>query len=376
MTAKEQTDGSVFEQSVFERSPSPQSYTSRPVVFVVPGDLHLTDAEQENYRTALRVVDEINHLIRPDFVQFIGDNAQEARPAQFALFNSLRGSLAMPHDVLVGDHDVHDDPDAGEFQRNAGATYGVRRFPGVRFVRLNTQQAKPLGLSSEQIAWFRDQTDEARAAGDQVVVFQHNYPYQIWEDFDGPGIAEWRGIVQTRRLTAIVCGHTHYFQEANDGRNIAVAVRSIGDPEGGQPGYLVGYLHGEDLAFAYRTAEETGPFVLVTHPREALLAAGPQHVVCGEDRVRVWIRSESPVVSAWQRIDCGEWQPLTPSSDDHWESPLSISGLSKGRHSVEIEVQGERGQLARRQQEFLVDETGRYTPVPAVRPVVTETQFC
>ena len=57
--------------------------------------------------------------------------------------------------------------------------------------------------------------------------------------------------MQTRRIAAIVTGHTHYDQIANDGRNVAIALRSIGDPEGGAPGYAVVYLHGTDLAVAY-----------------------------------------------------------------------------------------------------------------------------
>ena len=126
------------------------------------------------------------------------------------------------------------------------------------------------------------------------MVFQHNYPYQIWEDFAGPGIDDWRAIVQTRRIAAIVCGHTHYWQVANDGRNVVVATRSIGDPEGGPPGYTLGYFHGDDLAVAYRSVEDDGPVVLVTHPRDVLLATGSRHVIAGHDhlRVRTWSSAE------------------------------------------------------------------------------------
>lgn len=346
------------------------------ITFVVPGDLHLTDAGQENYRVAQWAMGEINGLIHPDFAVFIGDNTQDAAPAQFALFNALRARLTVPHDVLVGDHDVHDDPQATGFRHHIGETYGVRKFPGARFLRLNTQQARPLGLSADQVAWLGDQVDAARAAGEQVVVFQHNYPFQIWEDFGGLGMDDWRGIVQTRRIAALVCGHTHYFQEANDGRNVAVAVRSIGDPEGGQPGYLVGYLHGDDLAFAYRTVEDDGPFILVTHPRDALLATGPQHVICGEDQVRVWTRTTSSIASARWRVDAGDWHLLERAGADQWAGRLSVAGLFKGKHDLEVEVRDEDGRLGHRQQEFMVDVTGRYNPVPAVRPVVTQTQFC
>jgi hypothetical protein len=47
--------------------------TDPPVVVVVPGDLHLTEPGRENARVARWAVGEINQLIRPAFVQFIGD---------------------------------------------------------------------------------------------------------------------------------------------------------------------------------------------------------------------------------------------------------------------------------------------------------------
>lgn len=49
-----------------------------PVVFVWPGDLHLETADRENYHAAAWIIDEVNSLTRPDFVQFAGDNVQHA----------------------------------------------------------------------------------------------------------------------------------------------------------------------------------------------------------------------------------------------------------------------------------------------------------
>ncbi len=63
---------------------------------VVPGDLHLTRAGLKNHRVAGWVVDQVNDLVRPDFVQFIGDNVQDALPEQFDLFAGLTGRLAVP----------------------------------------------------------------------------------------------------------------------------------------------------------------------------------------------------------------------------------------------------------------------------------------
>jgi len=52
---------------------------TKPVVFVWPGDLHLESADRPNYPIALWMAGEVNELIRPDFLQFAGDNVQHAK---------------------------------------------------------------------------------------------------------------------------------------------------------------------------------------------------------------------------------------------------------------------------------------------------------
>ncbi len=349
-----------------------------PIIVAVPGDLHLTEPGIDSHRDAHRAVDEINRLIRPDFVQFIGDNVQDATEAQFALFDELRGRLLAPHFALVGDHDVKGDPQATRFRSRLGATYGSTSMRGFRFLRLDTQQARPLGIGREQSDWFRAEVDAAIAAGERVVIFQHNYPYQIWEDYSGPGIDAWREVVQTRRIQAIVCGHTHYWQLANDGRNITIATRSIGDPEGGPPGYMLAYLQGEDLAVTYRPVGESGPIPLVTHPREAILATGPAHIVSGPDQVRVRTWSEAVIATARCRVDDGPWTTLEVAETigSCWSAPLHGDRLSKGEHTLEVEVRDIEDNRGLRSIRFLVDPTGRYTAIPRVDPTVEATVFC
>ena len=60
----------------------------------------------DNHRTALWMVDEVNDLIRPDFVQFIGDNVQDASDEQFRLFGDLTSRLSVPWFALVGSFTV------------------------------------------------------------------------------------------------------------------------------------------------------------------------------------------------------------------------------------------------------------------------------
>ena len=350
--------------------------TNESIVFVVPGDLHLTEPGLDNHLTALWVMDEVNRLIRPDFVQFIGDNAQNAREEEFRLLLDLRARLTVPSHVLAGDHDVHNDPQGVQFRRFVGQTYGSSSLRDVRFLRLNTVESRPLGLSEEQVRWFRGEVDAAVSQGERIVIFQHHYPYQIWENFAGPGLDAWREIVQTRRIEAIFTGHTHYLQIANDGRNVAVATRSIGDPEGGPPGYNLAYLQGDDLAVAYRAVEDAGPVVLITHPREKLLATGPRHIVRGADEVRVRTWSVSRLKTTQGRVDDGDWFDLRQIEADFWGHPLAGDKLTKGEHALEVQVEDAEGRRGGRRIEFVVDPTGRYTAVPSVRPVVTATAFC
>jgi Icc protein len=347
-----------------------------PVVVVVPGDLHLTEPGLDNHRTALWMVDEVNQLVRPDFVQFIGDNTQHARESEFRLFREIHESLKVPFAVLVGDHDIHEDLHAEKFGMFVGEPYGASSLRGFRFLRLNTLEAQPLGLSEKQIDWFRAQVEDALNGGERVVVFQHHYPFKVWEEFDGPGIEAWREIVQKRCITAIFAGHTHYGQVANDGRNVAIATRSIGDPEGGSPGYTLAYFQGEDLAITYRSVDEQGPIVLITHPREKLLATRPRHVIRGPDHLVVRTWSVLALMSVQGRIDREEPFDLLPLAPGAWGYPLAGDELTKGAHALEVEAVDAEGHRGSQRIDFMVDATGRYTAIPMVRPVVTGTAFC
>ncbi len=347
-----------------------------PVVFVWPGDLHLETADRENHRVAEWMVDQVNTLVRPDFVQWAGDNVQHATEAQFELFGKLCSRLSVPNFPLVGDHDAHHDPKASAYKSYCGETYGAMSMNGYRFIRLNTMEFKPLGISEEQIAWFKYQLDIAKARAERVVLFQHHYPFQIMEDFAGPGIDEWRALVMSRPITAIFAGHTHYGQIANDGHNITIATRSIGDPEGGPAGFSVVYLHGDDLAVTYRSIEDKGPIVLVTHPRDALLATDGRHIISGlnECRVRTW--SNSPITSVTMRLASGSPVDMTSSRPNEWSGPLPGDRLPKGETQLTVEATDADGIVGRSQINIIVDRSGRYTAYPRVSPEVTSTRFC
>ncbi|HWB04173.1 MAG TPA: metallophosphoesterase [Verrucomicrobiales bacterium] len=347
------------------------------ITFVWPGDLHLEFPDRDNVKVARWMTEEVNTLIKPDFVQFAGDNVQHAREPEWALFADVTSRLTMPWHALVGDHDAHHDPRACAYQSHVGATNKAYSLRGYRFICLNTMQSKPLGMTKEQLLWFRYEVDTAIARGERVVVFQHHYPFQIWEDFlNCPGMEEWREIVQTRPILALFAGHTHYGQMANDGRNIYIATRSIGEPEGGPAGFAIVTLDGDDLAITYRSHGETGPAVQITHPRRLILCTKSSHIVTGpaEYHVRTW--SREPVASIQGRIDEGAWTDLTVTSGGTATGTIPGNTLPKGEHSLEVRATDSTGATGSDKLTFLSDLSGRFNPYPAVEPEVKYTKFC
>lgn len=316
------------------------------------------------------------NALAPDFVQFAGDNVQHAREPEWALFAEIHGSLKPPFHALVGDHDAHHDRGCHSYRAHMGETHGAFSLRGFRFIKLNTMESHPLGISREQILWFRYEVDAAIGRGERVVVFQHHYPFKVCESFDGPGIAEWREIVQTRPVTAVFCGHTHYGQIANDGRNVYVATRSIGDPEGGPPGFALVHLEGDDLAMTYRGNNEQGPLVLITHPRRFIFCTHPRHIVSGPDEVRVRVWSQGAVASVQARVDDGDWVSLQTGDGVAWRGPIAGGILSKGEHRIEARAADADGSTGADAIAFQVDLSGRFTAVPRVEPPVRETKFC
>lgn len=110
--------------------------------------------------------------------------------------------------------------------------------------------------------------------------------------------------------------------------------------------------------------EDRGPVVLVTHPRERLLATGSRHIVRGSDRVVVRTWSDSTVWAVRYRIDEGGWAALEPSGDGYWTGPLHGDRLAKGEHLLEAVALASDGTEGSQRIGFMVDPTGRYTAVP------------
>ena len=137
------------------------------------------------------------------------------------------------------------------------------------------------------------------------------------------------------------------------------------------------YLHEDDLAFTYRTVEDRGLVVLITHPRDRLLATCKSHVVKGPDRVLARVLwSQVPVRSVRYQLDRGPSAGLAALGDGLWSGPIEGAGLAKGEHELTVVANADSGADATARLGFMIDPTGRYTAVPEARPLVTSTASC
>ena len=103
------------------------------------------------------------------------------------------------------------------------------------------------------------------------------------------------------------------------------------------------------------------------------MATGSRHVVRDHDHVvvRAWPAS---VAAVRYRIDDGAWEKLLPAGNGHWSGPLPGDRLAKGEHVLEVVAVAQDAAEGCHPIGFMVDPTGRYTPIPEVRPVVTSAR--
>ena len=222
--------------------------------------------------------------------------------------------------------------------------------------------------------------DAALDHHEQVIVFQHHYPFKVLaEQFCGPGIDAWRQIMQRHaasRPSSQATPRTAPRQAANDGRTSASSPRGPSViPEVAIRDTPFWFIHGyyvDDLSvnrrdWANRLATA---FRLIK-----LLASDSRHIVVGPDEVRVRTWSAVPMTRIAARVDEGGWHDFL-GARAHGGIRWLATKSAKGEHRLEVQAVDSHGRRGGQTIDSVVDATGRYTAVPFVRPVVTATAFC
>ncbi|MEO8713851.1 MAG: metallophosphoesterase [Acetobacteraceae bacterium] len=285
---------------------------AKPLSWLHFGDLHITDAEQDNHRDFRVLIAQANeHLAGAvNFAMLPGDNADDGTEAQFRLVRDALDMLRMPVHILPGDHDFKPRSLDG-FHSILGADPLPKAITvaGYRCLFLDAVSAGTGGpdfrFGQRQIEWLRRELE----GSDNAVVFMHVYP----ADLQGEA-AEVSALFRSHRVLAVDMGHTHYNELSNDGVTIFAATRSTGQIEEGPPGFSLAVIDDGVFSWRFKPLASPWPFVLITAPSDRRLVTDPDQVVRSEFEVRAHAWSGEGIARAECRLDDGAWREMEPVS--------------------------------------------------------------
>jgi hypothetical protein len=287
----------------------------RALVFAHIGDLHVTDAKQQNYRDFLSIAAQIEiacgKLI--DFVVLPGDNADNGLPAQYSLVATALKMLSAPVHIIAGDHDMEQGGlDAFYSALRAQLLPKAMTVRGVRCLFLDINGPGGGGpdfrLGARQLSWVEKEFRQARERGETSVVFVHSYP----ADLRGEGETEaFNRLIGAHDVALVDMGHTHYNELANDGRTIFAATRSTGQIEEGPVGYSIATLDEGIVSWRFKPLDDPFPFVIITAPADHRLMRGADQAVSGDSEVRALVLGGRRVASVSCQVEDGAWTPMT-----------------------------------------------------------------
>jgi Icc protein len=334
---------------------------SRTVSWIHFGDLHLTGAEEQNYRDFLTLIDEANRHMGAsiDFALLPGDNADDGEEDEYRLVSAAVARCRVPVHAITGDHDMATGSLALFRQHLSNYLYRSFGIGGYRFIFLNSvAQWRPpeFGLGRQQMMWLRDELSLAFRAVERAVVFMHAYPSE-----HGTDAAELSRLFRANGVLLIEMGHTHYNELANDGNIVYATTRSTGQIEEGPAGFSVATVDDGVVSWKFKPIGEW-PLVMVTSPCDQRLIidpANPAQVVRGSRQVRARVWGDL-IKDVTLSIDCGQTVTMEPLDDCTWEATPGTQQIADGSHVLAVRAQTTNGQTGEDSITIYVNQQGKY----------------
>jgi len=332
--------------------------------FVQFGDLHIQNADDENYITFQDLIKDANqHLAGEfDFAFLPGDNADDGSDGQYALVKDALEKLQMPVHIITGDHDSKPgtlDLFRKYLELNLYRAVELRSFRLLFLNAMDGPDSKTFDLSGEQFAWVERQMADAKSCGCRIVVFNHLYPSEL-QTF-GSAFSE---LIGEYGVELVAMGHTHYNELANDGHTVYATTRSTGQSEEGPPGFSLTTIDGDVVAWKFKEAGPW-PFVMITSPADARLITRPdsdQHVVrrTVPIRAKVWGGADMNSACVTCSLD-GEAGQLMELRNGHWEMDWNTETVPNGLHNISVRVM-HKDFVASDDISVFVNQAGEYNP--------------
>ena len=334
---------------------------SKRISWIHFGDLHITEANKQNHRDFLSLIEEANRHMESgiDFALLPGDNADDGDEEEYRIVKEAIAHCRFPVHAIAGDHDVA----AGDltlFRRYlADRPYRSFAAGGYRFVLANSVaqwQPPVFGLGEEQVNWLRDEFRRARENGEPVVVFMHAYPSE-----HGADAVRLKLLLRESGVLLVEMGHTHYNELANDGRIVYAATRSTGQIEEGPAGFSVTTVDDGVASWKFKPIGEW-PLVMVTSPADERLIidpSSPWQVVSGslQVRARAWGASIPTVTLS---VDGGAPVPMSKLDGSTWGSEWDAGREGQGRHELTVSAEDAEGKVSHDRIAVYVNHRGEY----------------
>ena len=285
-----------------------------PLTWLHIGDLHITGADEQNYRDLRRIVSLAERLPPGglDLAVLPGDNADDGTVEQFRLVREAVATLRLPLHILTGDHDFK-----SRSLDNFHKVLGARKLPyampmkGYRCLFLDVVSEGAGGpdfrLGDEQLTWAERELEAAKTSREKAVIFMHTYPADLREGADRLGT-----LLARPDVLCVDMGHTHYNELANDGGTIFMATRSIGQIEEGPAGFSITAVDGDCVSWRFKALNQAWPFVLITRPADRRLVTSASQLVDDMFVVRAKVIGDAPIRSVEVTLDDGDWMPMAP----------------------------------------------------------------
>ena len=300
------------------------------------GDLHMTEAGEQNDLDLISIVDEINRAFADSlsFVYIPGDVADDGSVSEYTVVREGLDYLQVPWCSIIGDHDVHEKSFTNYLAFMARAKHYSFQVGTVRFLALNAFDVPDPGsfcLLDEQLDWVEEELQRAQQEGQAVVLLLHCYPTDLKQGGD-----RLRKLVEGPPVRLIDMGHTHYNELANDGRTLYTATRSTGQIEEGPVGFSVTNIDGQVVSWKFLALDEL-PAVMITSPAdERFITDATLEGHIADDRILVraktWANAE--IKSAVATLE-GHTVPMSqvPKSNV-WQVEMERGTLANGVYTL------------------------------------------
>lgn len=313
------------------------------------GDLHITEAHEQNYQDFVALVAHANHHLagRVSFAVLPGDNVDSGSEDEYQLVKPIVDRLAIPLYAIPGDHDMKTgslDLFRAYLEPEPVQSFVSGPYRCVFLNSLNSGDRKRFGFGQVQTVWLRSELEAATRQRQRAVLFMHTYPSEL-----GGSAAEVTALVRQHRVLMVDMGHTHYNEIANDGQTIYATTRSTGQVEEGPVGFSVVNLDNGVVSWKFNPLGDA-PLVMITSPAdEAFIvdATRKDQLVAGTVDIRTKVFDHARVVAATCSIDDGLPLRMSPiGTGPVWHCPWETSMVADGVHHLTVQMEtldGRRG---------------------------------